>query len=212
MSKRQWNKYFAYTGDVANYNIEYGDFEYAKHGALVSASFAAMVLKNDKKFPKSVCKSAVSNTLINGMINDYLIEEYEPFWMFSYSIINIPQQNLGDQLSVYPYLDYPLQLAACLRDDKSYEKLRSPGVCDVDVARFALFLGRMDIFEEHLEIANNLGFFPKHLDFENEVVIRSGSPGVPIEDVYIPFSDHHPLLSYEELSVTDILNSTDDEE
>ncbi|SMN22420.1 similar to Kazachstania africana KAFR_0K00135 hypothetical protein [Maudiozyma saulgeensis] len=205
--KRKWNKYFAYTGDVANYNIEYEDFEYAKHGALVSASFATMVLKNGKKFPKSVCKSAVSNMLINGVVNKYFIEEYKPFWLFSYSILNIPQKNFGSSLQNFSYLEYPMLLASCLRDDSSYKKIMRTGQCDFDVARFALYLGRMDIFDDQLKAAKKRGNFLKHLDFEKEEVIMSDFPLVPIEDIYEPFGDHHPLLKYEELSVTDMLNS-----
>ncbi|SMN22743.1 similar to Kazachstania africana KAFR0K00135 hypothetical protein [Maudiozyma saulgeensis] len=210
ISMKQWNKYFAYSGDVANYNIEYGDFEYAKHGALVSASFAAMVLKNDEKFPKSVCKSAVSNMLINGVVNEYFLEKYTPFWLFGYSIVNI-QDDRSSVYSIYCKLHYSALLASCLLDGGSYEKFqRSNGIrlFDIDVARFALHLGRMDIFEDQLNLAKKHGKFWKHLDFEKEEQNNWGYSTVLIEDVYEPFPDHHPLLNYEELSVTDILNST----
>lgn len=56
------------------------------------------------------------------------------------------------------------------------------------------------------EWLRTLGIF-RSIYFNKEEVVRSGTPDIPIEYVYIPFPDHHPLMSYEELIVTDILNS-----
>lgn len=49
------------------------------------------------------------------MFNDYLIEEYEPFWMFSYSIMKFSLQ-----LRAYVKIDCPTMLAVCLGDENSY--------------------------------------------------------------------------------------------
>jgi len=212
MSERKWNKYFAYTGDVANYNIEYEDFEEAKHGALVSASFAAMVLKNDTKFPDYVCKSAVSNLLINGIENEYLSEEYEPFVLSGYSTPNFKQDCYGEHLWWhYGRMRYCVGLTALLQNDGYYDVLKKEYgfqvKYDIDIARFALYNGQKEIFEEELEYAKKQGYFENHFDFENDVY-DSSRANVPIEEVYEPLP-HHPLLSFEEVSVVDILASED---
>jgi len=212
MSERKWNKYFAYTGDVANYNIEYEDFEEAKHGALVSASFAAMVLKNDTKFPDYVCKSAVSNLLINGIENEYLSYEYKPFVLSGYSTPNFKQDCYGEHLWLY-YGDMRqcVGLTACLQNDGYYDILKKTrGFMvnhDVDIARYALYNGQKEIFEEELEYAKKQGYFENSFDFENDKHDRNRA-NVPIEKVYEPLP-HHPLLSFEEVNVADILAAED---
>ncbi|CCD26736.1 uncharacterized protein NDAI_0I01670 [Naumovozyma dairenensis CBS 421] len=203
-TKRKWNKYFAYTGDVANYNIEYEDFEYAKHGALVNASFADMVLNNDTKFPAYVCQNAVSNLLIHGVKNDYFVEKYKPFWLIGYSMINLRRHDYGAEF-FYSDLQYMTQLAACLQqtDNRLWERFNK---IDVDVVRFAHQCGRHRQFKELKDFLmdGRQGFIRKHMDLNKGEMLEDDIKG-SADDFYKPLCDHHPLFSYEEIDVADIL-------
>ncbi|CAL9736022.1 hypothetical protein MOSE0_J00100 [Monosporozyma servazzii] len=152
------NKYVAYIGDIQYYRG--GDFEYAKWGALNNSIFANYVINNTDKFPDYVIKNAVSNMLINGVINEKLVYKYKPFYLYNYKCCY--QDFYEELINKFPFLTPNIYLAMVsnLHDNDFFN------YPDFDyVKKFYISYG---YYENEVEEILKIKILYKHLDFENE--------------------------------------------
>lgn len=152
------NKYVAYIGDVQYY--QGGDFEYAKWGALNNSIFANYVISNKDKFPDYVIKNAVSNMLINGVIDEKLVYKYKPFYLYNYKCCS--EDFYEELINKFPFLTPNIYLAMVSNLHES-GFLNYP---DFDYVKF--FYISHGYYLNKVEEILKIKILYKHLDFKNE--------------------------------------------
>ncbi|CAL9734806.1 Rf4p protein [Monosporozyma servazzii] len=193
------NKYVAYIGDIQYY--QGGDFEYAKWGALNNSIFANYVINNKDDFPDFVIRNAVSNMLINGVVNNELINKYKPFYLYNF---HSPHHNnyYVDLIDKFPFLK-PNILFALSNNIIMYNVLDHL-IPDIDIIRMILpFYHHHLSLDDLIKQAKEQGYYYKHLDFENECNYDEPKK-IPFDSVNLDDLKNQTLAVFqEELSFTD---------
>ncbi|CAL9733404.1 hypothetical protein MOSE0_A05094 [Monosporozyma servazzii] len=216
------NKYVAYIGDVQYY--QGGDFEYAKWGALNNSIFANYVINNRENFPDYVIRNAVSNMLINGAIDEELVNKYKPFYFFNFHSVYLqdpyrsgnstpgPQHSDCDTffevlMKIFPFLKANVAFGSLQSLDRypaadihAHPELKT----DIDIISIILSKdGPYRCVEKHINQAKEQGYYYKHLDFENECNFDEPKK-IPFDSVNLDDFRNKPLAAFQEgLNITE---------
>ncbi|CAL9734475.1 Rf4p protein [Monosporozyma servazzii] len=193
------NKYVAYIGDIQYYKG--GDFEYAKWGALNNPIFANYVINNKDKFPDFVIRNAVSNRLINYIIDDELVNICKPFYFYNFTNITDPE-HIELLINKFPFLKPNILLSNVNSLSRSY--ISEYLIPDIDIISIILSNKSFIIcLNDLIKQAKEQGFYYKHLDFENECNYDEPKK-IPFDSVNLDDLKNQPLaISQEGLSFAD---------
>ncbi|CAL9734173.1 Rf4p protein [Monosporozyma servazzii] len=194
------NKYVAYIGDIQYYKG--GDFEYAKWGALNNSIFANYVINNKHEFPDFVIRNAVSNMLINSVIDDKLVYKYKPFYFHNFN--NVYSFKYSEMLIIkFPFLKVNI-LFSYVNSLVIVYKEKYFNIADIDIIRLMMSNNNLTYkLNDLIKQAKEQGFYYKHLDFENECNYDEPKK-IPFDSINLDDLKNQPLAVFQEgLSFTD---------
>ncbi|CAL9736021.1 Rf4p protein [Monosporozyma servazzii] len=186
------NKYVAYIGDIQYY--QGGDFEYAKWGALNNPIFANYVIDNIDEFPDYVIRNAISNRLINGVINKKLVNKYKPFYFYNFICIH-GYDYINSLIDKFPFLKINIMFSNINRIYvANIDKYLLP---DIDLINIMYNNSFYDYANSLVNQAEEQGYYYKHLDFENECNYDEPKK-IPFDSVNLNDFKNQPLAIFQE--------------
>ncbi|CAL9737963.1 Rf4p protein [Monosporozyma servazzii] len=195
------NKYVAYIGDLQYY--QGGDFEYAKWGALNNSIFANYIINNKDKFPDYVIRNAVSNMLINHIIDEELVIKYKPFYFYNFQMVHYTTY-AEELISKVPSIKANTLFSLANTDFIYTSCVQELLIPDIDIVRILSSNNQLhDCLDDLINKAKEQGFFYKHLDFENECNFDEPKK-IPFDSVDLDDLKNQPLAVYQEgLDITE---------